>query len=66
MGENGLQYVRQRHNPNLIAQTYLKLFSDLRSGSIPTVFRDSGNGTPDRSALEQPTEPNVLSPAKAD
>jgi glycosyltransferase involved in cell wall biosynthesis len=66
MGENGLEYVRQRHNPDAIARTYLKLFADLRSGGIPTAFCDLGNGIPGRSVWEQPEESTVLSPTKAD
>ncbi|NOT96226.1 MAG: glycosyltransferase [Nitrospira sp.] len=66
MGENGLAYVRQRHNPAIIARTYLSLFADLRLGDAPTVFRDISNGTPDGSARERPTESTVLSPAQAE
>ena len=66
MGENGLAYVRERHDPDSIAQTYLKLFTDLRSGAVPTVFRDTGNGTPDRSVRGRQTESAILSLAKAD
>ena len=64
MGGNGLEYVRQRHDPDVIARTYLKLFTDLRSGGIPTTFRDFSNGPPERAAWEQPTESDILSPAK--
>ena len=65
MGGNGLEYVRQRHNPDAIARAYLKLFTDLRSGGIPTAFRDFSNGPPEKAAWEQPTESDTLSPAKA-
>jgi hypothetical protein len=66
MGENGLEYVRQRHNPDVIARTYLKLFTDLRSGGGPMVFRDVGNGISDRSVRERQTESVVVSLAQAD
>ena len=65
MGENGLEYVRQRHDPDAIVRTYLKLFTDLRSGRIPTIYQDFGNRPSESAAGEQATKSDILSPVKA-
>jgi glycosyltransferase involved in cell wall biosynthesis len=65
MGENGLEYVRQRHDPDAIVRTYLKLFTDLRSGRIPTIYQDFGNRPSESAAGEQVTKSDILSPVKA-
>ncbi|MDH4185999.1 MAG: glycosyltransferase family 4 protein [Nitrospira sp.] len=65
MGGNGLEYVRQGHDPDVIARTYLKLFTELKSGATPMIYRDFSNSPPERTASEQSTKPDILSPVKA-
>lgn len=66
MGNNGLEYVRQRHGPDAVAQTYLRLFADLREGCVPRDLYDSEKGACGGSGWVHSKESPVLTTVKGE